>query len=170
MMLGCCLEIWMKLWKKLIKGGGKQIRTTSRSYLENFIVETGCIDLGLSGPMITWRNNREGLRHIKQRLDGSLASQEWLETFPKARVQHLISNESDHNRIRLELWRNNISNKKLRFEAMWIRDISSKEIVKSAWELSITRSKPFQLTRKIKNRKNALRKWNKTLLVTVKKE
>jgi len=48
-----------------------------------------------------------------------------------------------------------------RFEAMWTKDETSREVVDKAWQLQVGGSQGFKLARKQTNTKNELKKWNK---------
>lgn len=45
-------------------------------------------DLGFSGSMFTWCNNRKGDQNIKEKLDRFLANDSWKSMYPSARVKH----------------------------------------------------------------------------------
>lgn len=143
------------------KRGGKHLGTTSRKYLMNFIENSGCIDLGFVGNPFTWRNKRGGLAHIRQRLDRALANDQWRLAYPKAGVQHLTANNSDHNPVLLRLWMENGNRARpFRFEAMWTRAKDSRIVVKNAWQEKIVGSKQFTFSGKIKKTKKELKEWN----------
>lgn len=57
------------------KFGDRNFSPTRRKYLESFITDTGLIDLGFIGNTFTWRNDREGLGHIRQRLHRALTNE-----------------------------------------------------------------------------------------------
>lgn len=56
------------------KLGGHQIGSSSINFLKNFMNITGAIDLGFTGNIYTWKNNRSGLARIRQRLDRALSN------------------------------------------------------------------------------------------------
>ncbi|CAN6570714.1 unnamed protein product [Malus baccata var. baccata] len=58
------------------------------------------IDLGYHGNKFTWETTRGG--GIKVRLDRALATQEWINLFPKANVSYLKPTSSDHLLIFLD--------------------------------------------------------------------
>lgn len=66
-----------------------------------------------------------------------MATLEWLNIFPKAKVFHLTSLVSDHLPLTLRMvpnHRRKKAKKMSRFEAMWLRDQSCEEVVQKAWE------------------------------------
>lgn len=144
------------------KLGGRHTGSTSRKYLENFIEYSRCIDLGFVGNLYTWRNKREGLAHIRQRLDRALANERWRTDFPRAGVEHLPASHSGHNPILLRLWsKATLRSKPFRFEAMWTRSEEIKVVIKKAWSERTKGSKQFHLSVKIKIAKRELKQWNK---------
>lgn len=42
------------------KKAGKSVASSSRNYLEKFLNDAGCIDIGFCGNKFTWRNKRLG--------------------------------------------------------------------------------------------------------------
>ena len=82
--------------------------------------------------------------------------------FPKAGVKHLTSPTSDHSPILLDThMEKDYGAWPLRFEAMWIKDSSSLEVVDDAWQCNIEGSHNFRLAKKLQRVKWALKKWNK---------
>lgn len=75
--------------------GGRNL-TRKRLFLKEFMQQVDAIDLGFSGRRYTWINKQQGSANIRLRLDRAVANSEWLHLFPKARVQHLLLEESDH--------------------------------------------------------------------------
>jgi exonuclease III len=51
----------------------------------------------------TYDNRQQGNRNVRVRLDQVVASTEWSQIFPSARVQHIVSARSDHCPILVEL-------------------------------------------------------------------
>lgn len=145
------------------KLGGRSIGSMSNNYLNDFLQNTGSIDLGFSGNSYTWRNNRIGLSHIRQRLDRVIANDKWRITFPRAGVMHLPAVNSDHNPIWLKLWMDSTKRPyPFRFECAWIRDHSCSTTIKQAWVKQFKGSAPFRFCKKLKNTKASLKIWNKT--------
>lgn len=122
------------------------------------INENGLIDMGFSGHAFTWNNTRVGRDNIQERLDRCFANGEWKTVFQHAHVTHLPTFHSDHRPILIN------SNPAVsprphpfRFEAMWIRDESIVEVIKTAW----TKGHPMpnfpHLITKLKTTKLALK-------------
>ncbi len=115
------------------KRGGQHVSDCSTRILRNFMFNTGAIDIQFSGPSFTWSNKRSGIANIRERLDRSICDQDWRYMFPKAGVRHLVAPCSDHNPILLDTHLENQNLKRpFRFEAMWIRDESSSQVVEGA--------------------------------------
>lgn len=68
------------------RSGGRSLMSQSKSYLEDFMQISGCVDLGFQGNKYTWRNKRGGLEHIRRRLDRAIASLNWRMVFPRAEL------------------------------------------------------------------------------------
>lgn len=144
------------------KFGGRSLGSCSRNYLENFMNNTGTIDLGFNGHMFTWRNNRLGLAHIRQRLDRAVANDSWKILFPNAGITHLPISNSDHAPIILKLHQNTYSKPyPFRFMEAWTRDPTCKEVINKVWKTKIKGSWAFRFSKKIKCTKMELKRWNK---------
>lgn len=144
------------------KWGGRCVGSSSRNFLENFMIETDFTDLGFKENKYTWRNNRYGNQHIRQRLDRAIANEKW--RFPNAGVIHLPTSDSDHNPILVKMWQT--AERKpipFRFEFGWTRDSSCKNVIKEAWNESVKGSSQYRFTKKIKKTKTALKLWNKNV-------
>ncbi|KAK1549395.1 hypothetical protein Q3G72_001441 [Acer saccharum] len=59
-------------------------------------------DLGFVGSKMTWINRRDGDANVHERIDRLLADCSWIDLFPKAKVQHLGFNSSDHRPLLLD--------------------------------------------------------------------
>lgn len=68
----------------------------------DYIEQCGLRDLGFVGHNFTWSNKQAGDRNIQEWLDRSLATDGWIERFPRARVTHLTCLLSDHCPLFLE--------------------------------------------------------------------
>ena len=128
--------------------------------------------MGFKGPPFTWTNRREGQANIKERLDQCLCNQEWQLLFPKVGVTHLCATNLDHSPILLDT---NFEDEKItrpfRFEAMWTKDETSREVVDKAWQLQVGGLQGFKLARKQTNTKNELKKnGTRSIMVMSEKE
>jgi hypothetical protein len=59
------------------KKGGKLGGNSNSNRLNDFVANSGAINLGSYGPQFTWSNKRECLANIKERLDRALCDPEW---------------------------------------------------------------------------------------------
>jgi hypothetical protein len=71
------------------KKGGRLGGSSDSDWLNDFVANSGAIDLGFYGPQFTWSNKMEGLANIKERLDRGLCDPKWQIIFPKVGVRHL---------------------------------------------------------------------------------
>ena len=79
------------------KEGG---RTRPRRQMENFINainHCGFRDIGFIGLKYTWLYQKLDGTQIWERLDRALATKEWMDLFPMAKLYHLSSLASDHS-------------------------------------------------------------------------
>lgn len=83
-------------------GGDLSFHAKMRLF-NDFYQNMGVLDLGFSSPMMTWNNRRDGTLNIQERIDRGLASASWLNTYPRASIQHLSDQGSDHRPLLLLL-------------------------------------------------------------------
>ncbi|KAL7165830.1 hypothetical protein ACSBR2_036656 [Camellia fascicularis] len=96
--------------------------TRTQKFLER-INNCNLIDLGSSGPKMTWTNNRQCLANTMERLDRALSNLEWRTMFPEATVKVLPRTYSDHSPLLVYtqgMHTLNPSQRPFRFEATWI--------------------------------------------------
>lgn len=89
-------------------------------------------DLSHEGPLYTWSNKQDGIKHIQERLDRYLACDNLRKISPNASVNHLGFNGSDHRPILLNLQdrpKNGIYHSGFRFEPFWLRNEQCREVV-----------------------------------------
>ncbi|KAL8552304.1 hypothetical protein ACS0TY_001124 [Phlomoides rotata] len=53
------------------------------------LARIGLCDVGYSGHAYTWSNKQSGRDNIQECLDRGLATESWMEAFPRFRVSHL---------------------------------------------------------------------------------
>ncbi|KAL9690014.1 hypothetical protein QQ045_010407 [Rhodiola kirilowii] len=110
-------------------------------YMEHFrdvLRECGLVDLGFKGTKFTYSNKRQGCEEVRSCVDRAVGDDLWLNKFPNASVEHLVSHHSDHCPLLFKL--DGISggqNKLFRFESMWMRDASLADIISKTWNPSV---------------------------------
>lgn len=95
-----------------------------------------------------------------------MATPEWLNIFPKAKVFHLTSSVSNHSPLALRMvpnQRRKKTKKMFRFEAMWLRDQSYEEVVQEVWEEGKLASSGSTWVNCIERCRSHFEAWNKTV-------
>ena len=77
------------------EGGSDRPRQQMKNFIDT-INFCGFHDLGFNGPKFTWRYHQADGMQIRERLDRALATPEWMNLFPEAKLFHLSSSVSDH--------------------------------------------------------------------------
>ena len=146
----------------LDKSGGNQKGECSSRSFRNFVDNVGAIDMGFSGPQYTWTNKRSGWANIRSRLDRGICNSNWLSLFPKTGVRHLTAHNSDHNPIILDTHLESSKGvRPFQFEAMWVRDPSSHEVVENAWYDPLEGAHDMVLAKKFQKVRKGFIVWNK---------
>ena len=83
------------------KLGGRPVASSFHCPFKHFIDHLGLVDLGFVGNPLTWCNNKQGFDTIKERLDRSLASLDWVHLHPEFSLIHLLASIFDQNPISL---------------------------------------------------------------------
>ncbi|GMY20947.1 udp-glucuronate 4-epimerase 3, partial [Fagus crenata] len=94
-----------------------------------------------------------------------VASMAWINMFEGAKVVHLAKLSSDHCPLMLEfpqVLEKVQRHRVFRFEAMWVKDEQSKDVVQQAWSLDTAEGSPmFQVFEKLKHCRVSLIAWSK---------
>ncbi|XP_074347635.1 uncharacterized protein LOC141686501 [Apium graveolens] len=100
------------------------------------LMETGLIDMELTGHQFTWERGRGTSAWIEVRLDRALTTAGWLNIFPLAKLYNLEGASSDHNPILLvpEVVEKRADTVKFRFENAWLTEPMCKQLVIEGWE------------------------------------
>lgn len=61
------------------------------------------MDLGSTGPKLTWNNRQEGERNVRVRLDRVVANGQFIKLFNDSLVENIITTSSDHFAVMLSL-------------------------------------------------------------------
>jgi hypothetical protein len=96
-------------------------------------------DLGFSGYPYTWDNKRDGSANVQARLDRAVGDEKFLQMFANTRVEHVITEESDHLALFIKVQAEVTTGSQLRsrgfmFEEMWMRHESYNESVLKFWD------------------------------------
>ncbi|KAL4312838.1 hypothetical protein GQ457_01G036830 [Hibiscus cannabinus] len=132
--------------------GGSNRRYGICSYFNDFLLNSGLIDMGFSGPRFTWRRG-----NLFQRLDRCLCNSAWLQAFPWSAVYHLLKLGSDHRPIMLRLVEDGATcgNRPFRYLSAWNDHSDFPLFLKSVWVVE----KSFH--QNVVNFQNKVRSWNR---------
>ncbi|KAL7173821.1 hypothetical protein ACSBR2_033143 [Camellia fascicularis] len=97
------------------------------------------MDLGCSGPRLTWTNGRQGLANTLERLYRAVCNTEWRLQFQEGEVRNLPRTYSDHSP--LIVYTEGIINpiplfRPFRMEAAWFTNPSFRSLVEESWTVA----------------------------------
>lgn len=112
-------------------------------------------DLGFLGPKFTWYQKRDDGALVRVQLDCGVATSTWRLLFPNVTVRHVVVANSDHMGLLLKVVTTpiRVQRKKrrlFRFEHVWVREGSCKEVILEAWSHIQVGTPMFRLVQKIK--------------------
>lgn len=128
---------------------------------QNAIRDCNLIDMPLEGYPFMWCKSLGTPSAVEERLDCALATSEWFQVHPQARLQNLMAPSSDHSPIMLECdgkvsWRRA---RRFRFENVWLHEPNIGEVVTSGW----TSIQHGHIMNKMQGCTDALMAWSKKL-------
>ena len=100
------LETWRLKLELLAldeKNGGNSRPMAPMVEFKNTPLHSGLVDMGFSGYPFTWRNGRQGVAFVEERLDRAVAMMEWCEFFPQTKVSHLSVSYSYHDPTMMDM-------------------------------------------------------------------
>lgn len=128
------------------------------------IEDNKLVDLGLIGESWTLSNNRSTGGQIRQRLDRSMSTMEWLEQYGHATYNPIHKETLDHCMLLLDTNpKRNRLKRKLHFDKRWLNHDEVYKVIQEAWNIHILESRIFKAVKKIRACKEELLKWNKTV-------
>ena len=98
-----CLGDFSELFASNEKNGGNSRPMAPMVEFKNTPLHCGLVDMGFSGYPFTWRNGRQGLAFVEERLDRAVATMEWCEFFPQTKVSHLLVSYSYHDPTMMDM-------------------------------------------------------------------
>ena len=136
------------------------------------IDECGFIDMGYKGSPFTWKKKFRIGDSIWERLDRSLANNEWLIKFGGSSVHHLTCSTSDHSSLWIipEIIHPTSQEKLFRFEEMWLTKKGCSDIVKAEWDKHRIDNIAASIVQKIERCGSALRRWSSKNFGSIRKE
>lgn len=138
---------------------------TSRGHKEfaNFLNQKSLIEIPSSGNWFTWTNNRKFDDVVWERLDRAICNFEWINWLPHTYYE-VLPTASDHSPILIHMEQQHHAKKRyFKFEAMWTKHESCKDVIKNAWNTTTQGSAAYKLISKQKNTAKNLSQWNKSV-------
>ncbi|KAF4361738.1 hypothetical protein F8388_026428 [Cannabis sativa] len=119
------------------KVGGRAFRSFEGAILQNFLMDSGGVDLGFTGPYLTWKNARDHPHRVRKRLDRAIASPCWCTQYPRACVKNHPIVASDHAPLTLDIDLNERGLRyPFRFFEVWTSDPTcGQKLTKTKWAL-----------------------------------
>lgn len=160
-----CLGDFNEILVPSEKWGGSARNRSQMNAFQQVLEECELSDLGFSGPKYTWRNCREVIEFIKERIDRGAANQEWIDLFPQAEVY--VEFALNSNRSPLLLCINGKSERicrkpKFRYEACWALEEGFNDVIARVWDQQVCDvSKWGRLGEKLKGCSIALTQWQR---------
>ncbi|KAG2690483.1 hypothetical protein I3760_09G188800 [Carya illinoinensis] len=143
--------------------GGRPRTIMAMEEFNNWIHQGGLMETVTKGSVFSWCNGQTGLARSWACLDRALMDSSFLALFPNACCSYLPRSTSDHAPMFIELMQDPFSYgpAPFRFQQMWVDHHDFLDCVRSAWEVYMDGSAIYNLSRKLKMTKVALREWNK---------
>ncbi|XP_074283980.1 uncharacterized protein LOC141608536 [Silene latifolia] len=99
--------------------------------------DCGLVDVQFEGYAFTWDNGQAGDTNRQSRIDRTMGTTEWLESFPYSYLIHMEREWSDHSPIKLVFDRREVKREgmhKFRFEQVWVGEDGCEEAIRRGFE------------------------------------
>ncbi|GMP89308.1 hypothetical protein CsSME_00040946 [Camellia sinensis var. sinensis] len=127
-----------------VRGWAEKLSSHSRlipgaSAFNDLIFRNRLVDLPSQRVWYTWCNNHKESAAVYERLERVLASSTWTDNFPLFSLVTLPIQRSDHSPLLLDTNRMvPFGHKWCRFEAVWLSNPSTQDILQKIWKLPIS--------------------------------
>ncbi|KAK2647852.1 hypothetical protein Ddye_015341 [Dipteronia dyeriana] len=160
-----CVGDFNELLSMSDKVGGSDKSFSSMNQFRQAVDDCNLIDLGYSGPRLTWNNKRDGKWNIQERLDRYLPTNQWRDKFWNASVFHLGFNSSDHRPILLNCTPvfpfSFGKDRSFKFEPFCLKEADYHSTVVEAWNKYKGSNHLANLASKLRGCASSLRGWSK---------
>lgn len=144
------------------RDGGSTVWSQSANEMRNCLDEASLFDLRFFGHRFTWSNRQEGDRRIHRKIDRVLTNGQWIGLFPFAEAVFHQPGMSDHSAVSVDLGCGRVLRPPFRFFNMWVSHPRFLETVGEAWNTSVDGFVMYQVARKLKVVKGALKTLNRS--------
>ncbi|GKV27391.1 hypothetical protein SLEP1_g36564 [Rubroshorea leprosula] len=146
------------------RAGSREITREMREF-DDFILNTGLIDLPLAGRKYTWYNSNG---QYMSRIDRFLMSEEWILNWSDVKQWGLSRSVSDHCPILLKNESIDWGPKPFKFFNAWLDQPGCKEIITEVWNSTkVMGWNGYILKEKLKRTKNKLKQWSRNAISEV---
>ncbi|XP_059070351.1 uncharacterized protein LOC131860023 [Cryptomeria japonica] len=153
-------------------GGAGWTRQSQRDF-SSFVISSRLIEIPFKTGELTWTNRRSGFLNIAERLDRFFIAGDWTESHWANEAEILLITGSDHYPICLRIQDDNAPERcPFKFEAMWLWDISIRNLVEQWWKHKPDNpgNKAFILLKKLQFLKEQFKRWNRESFRNILKE
>ncbi|XP_075651072.1 uncharacterized protein LOC142621645 [Castanea sativa] len=121
------------------KFGGRAVSVNRSLLFKECLDKCNMIDIGFSGPRLTWTNRREVQALIQERIDRVFVNPSWCLLYPEARVVHLTRCCSDHCLVSLQVLPTvqRRGSRPFKFQTCWLSNPTFPFVVNQAWRQSV---------------------------------
>ncbi|GKV29753.1 hypothetical protein SLEP1_g38652 [Rubroshorea leprosula] len=163
-----CLAGDFNAVRKIEERAGSREVTREMKEFDEFIQNTGLIDLPLVGRRYTWYNSNG---KYMSRIDRFLLTEEWILKWCDMKQWGLNRFVSDHCPILLKNEKMDWGPKPFKFFDAWLDQPGCKEIIREVWKSTIVRGwKGYILKEKLKRTKKELKEWSRNSVLEVDKK
>ncbi|GKV27405.1 hypothetical protein SLEP1_g36578 [Rubroshorea leprosula] len=146
------------------RAGCRELTREMRDF-DDFIQNTGLIDLPLMGRKYTWYNSNG---QYMSRIDRFLLTEEWILKWSDVKQWGLNRSVSDHCPILLKTEKMDWGPKPFKFFDAWLDQPRCKEIIREVWKSTKVKGwYGFKLKEKLKRTKNQLKEWSRNSISEV---
>lgn len=149
------------------KVGGRLLTPAQLSDFNDCIMSCNLVDIRSVGGCWTWNNKSEGRRRISGRLDRVLCNDLWITALQDSYYEYSVQSTSDYCSMLLHLVSNSNSGPKpLEFFNYWLKCEGYHEVINKAWSAQVQGFPLYQIAKKLRGVKEAIKQWTKEKPVT----
>ncbi|XP_057247405.1 uncharacterized protein LOC130589827 [Beta vulgaris subsp. vulgaris] len=122
----------------------------------------GMQDMVSTGCLFTWNNKQQGESRVYSKLDRVMINQEWINQFQHSAAQFLPEGLFDHCPVEINVYPQlQMGRRPFKYFHMWSFSRKFEEIVTEAWSSHQVGTPMYQVVKKLKKVKEALKQLNK---------